>query len=118
MHGAEQNPYASPQTAFARPNAQRGRSAWSNRLAAAGFLLALIFPLIALGALAGLFLEDNWGVARWRVHRVLRMALFFASISSLVALIFSLAGLASTPRRLAAYGALIGMLGSAYLPWR
>lgn len=84
-------------------------------MAAAGFLLSLAFPLIALGSLAALFLEDDWGVARWRVHRVLRMVLFFASVSSLAAVSISLAGLASAPRRLAVYGAVIGILGSAYL---
>lgn len=115
MRSAEPNPYASPQVANARPAAEERRSAWSNRLATAGFVLSLMFPLLALASLAALFLEDEFGVPRWRVHRAVRMVLFFASISSLASLIISLAGLTAAPRRLALYGAVIGTLGSAYL---
>jgi hypothetical protein len=114
MRSNEPNPYASPQTAPAAAAAGPTVSAWRNRLAAAGFLLSMLFPLAALAAVTGLFLEDDFGVVRWRVHRSIRFLLFNASLSSLAAVVVSLAGLAATPRKLAFYGALIGLLGSSY----
>jgi hypothetical protein len=111
---ADDNPYASPQTVHERPVEEEGTSAWRNRVAAAGFLLALLFPLIALGGLAAMLMEDEFGIVRWRVHRAIRMVLFRASIASLVAVAISLAGLAVSPRRLAFYGMILGLLGSSY----
>jgi hypothetical protein len=106
------NPYASPQAAPEK--AAEPDSIWHNRLAAAGFLLSMLFPAIALGGLAAMFMEDEFGIVRWRVHRMIRLILFRSSIASLTAVVFSLAGLAVSPRRLAVYGVIVGLLGSCY----
>ena len=115
MASDEPNPYASPQAVVERAATTPRLSAWSNRVAAGGFLLSMIFPLAALFALTALFMEDSFGVVRWRVHRVIRMILFYTSVASLSAVFISLAGLAVSPRRLAIYGVFIGTLGAAYL---
>jgi hypothetical protein len=114
MKLTEQNPYASPRAAAEAPAEKAGPSAWHNRLAAVGFLVSLVFPVIALGGLAALLMEDDFGIVRWRVHRLIRLVLFRASIASLVAVAISLASLASSPRRLAVYGVFVGLLGSSY----
>ena len=113
MTTADPNPYASPLTAPETP-ADAGPSAWRNRLAAVGFLLSLLFPVIALASLGALMMEDDFGIVRWRVHRLIRMVLFRASIASLAAVAVSMAGLAMSPRRLAFYGLFLGLLGSSY----
>ncbi len=109
-----ENPYASPRTAPEKAVEAQGSSLWRNRLAAAGFLLSLLFPVVALGGLAAMFLEDEFGIVRWRVHRMIRLVLFRSSIASLTAVAFSLAGLVSSPRKLAFYGLIVGLLGSSY----
>lgn len=110
---ADDNPYASPQTVRERPEEDLS-SKWRNRPASVGFLLSMIFPAIALGGLAALLMEDDFGIVRWRVHRLIRLVLFRASIGSLVAVAVSMAGLMSAPRRLAFYGLILGLLGSSY----
>lgn len=107
------NPYAAPHTKI--ESAADALPAWKNRLALAGFLLSMLFPLVALFALGALLMEDDFGVVRWRVHRMIRLVLFRASIASAVAVAVSLAGLATSPRRLAIYGLIVGLLGSSYL---
>jgi hypothetical protein len=113
LDSTSDNPYRSPQAALA-PSAAPRQSAWQNRLATVGFLLAMLFPIIALGGLGALLMEDDFGVVRWRVHRLIRMVLFRASMASLVALGVSLVSLIYAPRRLAVYGVFIGLLGSSY----
>jgi hypothetical protein len=112
--GQLENPYASPQTAPERPIEAPSGSVWQNRLAMMGFLLSLLFPAIALGGLAALFLEDEFGTVRWRVHRMIRLFLFRSSFASLAASAISIAGLRTSPRRLAIYGLIIGLMGSSY----
>jgi hypothetical protein len=108
------NPYASPHVAPNREIEAPVASVWHNRLAALGFLVSLLFPIIALGGVTAFFMEDEFGVVRWRVHRMIRLIMFRSSITSLAAVAFSLAGLATSPRRLAIYGLIVGLCGSSY----
>jgi hypothetical protein len=111
---ASDNPYASPQTVQERPSTESEASHWRNRPASIGFLVSLVFPVVALGAVAALFMEDDFGIVRWRVHRLIRLVLFRASLASMLAVAISLLGLAAAPRRLACYGLILGLLGSSY----
>lgn len=109
-----ENPYAAPQTVPELMDAAKDDSPWSNRLATVGFLFSLLFPIVALAALGALLMEDEFGVVRWRVHRLIRMTLFRTSMASVASVAFSMAGLAVSPRRLAIYGLIIGAMGSSY----
>jgi hypothetical protein len=111
---ADDNPYASPLAVRERATEEPMPSVWRNRLATVGFLISLLFPVIALGSLGALLMEDDFGVVRWRVHRLIRLVLFRASAGSLVAVAVSLLGLIGSPRRLAYYGLILGLMGSSY----
>jgi len=110
-----ENPYASPCVSGKLTAPRAAGSLWSNRLAAAAFVLSLIFPFIALLGVVVLLWDNDFGVPFWRVHRLYRRALFYSSGISVGCLALSLLAVRRPPRKLALYGLLLGALGSGYL---
>jgi hypothetical protein len=108
------NPYASPR-ASGKLAAPPANGLWGNRLAAAAFVLSLVFPFCALLGVVVLLWDNDFGVPYWRVHRLYRRALFNCSAISVGCLVLGLLALRRPPRKLALYGLLLGSLGTGYL---